>query len=214
MDSSANGVRVGPPRTNEGLAPCPAARLLGAARMLSLAIQEALEEKLHAELAGERLSPSQWRLLEIFATTTVGNVTEVAAYLGVSTAAASKAVDRLVRLELLDRAVDTQDRRHVRLSLSPEGEALASAFLRRLNSRLNELVGDAGNGNLAEIRHALDRITARVINVAGNPAEICVQCGLNARENCLAVDILHRDCSFHLLHRSAEARPQTPPVRS
>lgn len=214
MDSAAGGVRVGPLRTIEGQSPRPALELLGAARMLSLAIQEALEVRLQAELAGDRLSRSQWRLLEIFATTTVGNVTEVATYLGVSTAAASKAVDRLVRLKLLDRSVDTQDRRHVCLSLSPEGEALASAYLQRLNLRLNELVGDTGNGNLAEIRHALDRITARVINVAGNSAEICIQCGLNARENCLVEEILHRDCSFHLLHRSAETRLQTPPVRT
>src|SRR5690606_8865803 len=124
--------------------PCSAGQLLGAARILSLAVQETVESKLQTELAGDRLSRSQWKLLEIFATTQVGTVTEVAAYQGVSTAAASKAVERLARLNLLQRAVDTQDRRHVRLSLSAEGYALANAYLRRLDLRLTELLEASG----------------------------------------------------------------------
>ncbi|MCC6265472.1 MAG: winged helix DNA-binding protein [Bryobacterales bacterium] len=182
--------------------------------MLSLAIQESVELKLQTELAGDRLSRSQWKLLEIFATTTVGNVTEVAAYLGVSTAAASKAVDRLVRLHLLERTVDTLDRRHVRLALSPEGKTLAHAFLQGLNLRLHELLGEAESRDLAEIRRVLDELTAKVLNAVGNPSGICLQCGLNAREECLVDEILRRDCLFHLLHRSDGVRSRTLPIEA
>lgn len=179
--------------------------------MLSLAIQETVESKLQMELAGDRLSRSQWKLLEIFTTTTVGNVTEVAAYLGVSTAAASKAVDRLVRLNLLERTIDTLDRRHVRLALSPEGERLARAFLDGLHVRLQGLLGESGTSDLAEIRRLLDQLTARVLNAVGNPSGICLQCGLNAREACLVDEILRRDCLFHVLQRNNGARARTSP---
>lgn len=201
------------PRVNGVPSAGPGAQLLGAARMLSLAIQEAVEARLHAELAGDRLSRSQWKLLEIFATTPVANVTEVAAYLGVSTAAASKAVDRLARQNLLERSIDTQDRRHVRLALSPEGGALVSTFLERLQLRLNEIWGDAEGEELAGMGSALDRLTASVMRAAGNPSETCIQCELNRRAACLVKESLHRDCFFHTLHRDSPAAEATPAAR-
>ena len=211
MVSETGTVHVVAPRTTGEHRPSTAAGLLGSARMLSLAIQETVESKLQTELAGDRLSRSQWKLLEIFTTTTVGNVTEVAAYLGVSTAAASKAVDRLVRLNLLERTIDTLDRRHVRLALSPEGERLARAFLDGLHVRLQGLLGESGTSDLAEIRCLLDQLTARVLNAVGNPSGICLQCGLNAREACLVDEILRRDCLFHVLQRNNGARARTSP---
>lgn len=203
---NGTGVRIGTPPIEGTEIPRPAARLLGAARMLSLAIEETIESNLREELAGDRLSRSQWKLLEIFATTQVGTVTEVAAYQGVSTAAASKAVERLARLNLLQRAVDTQDRRHVRLSLSAEGYALANAYLRRLDLRLTELLEASGTDDPVEISHALNRLTTKVLRVAGDPSTICIQCELNAREGCLMEEALHRDCLFFSLHRSVKAR--------
>ena len=78
-------------------------RLLGAARMFSLALEQLVESKVQQEVAGGRLSRTQWKLLEVFALTDVHNVTDLAAFQGVSTAAASKSADRLVRLGLLTR---------------------------------------------------------------------------------------------------------------
>src|SRR5690606_35435372 len=125
---------------------------------------ELVERKLHQELAGNRLSRSQWKLLEIFATTTVGTVTEVAAYQGISTAAASKAVERLVRLNLLERAVDARARRHIRLSLSAEGRMLATSYLRQINSRVAELLEPNSVDDLAESSRVLERLTVRVLS--------------------------------------------------
>lgn len=181
--------------------PNPAGHLLGTARILALAVQETVESKLQAELAGDRLSPSQWKLLEIFATTEVGNVTEVAAYQGVSTAAASKAVDRLVRLGLLERAEDHEDRRHIRLSLTSEGRGLASAYLQRLDVRLSELFAGLSAEELLRLSEQLDQLTTGVLRAASNVTQICVQCGLNRRERCLMDKALHRQCLYHSVHR-------------
>ena len=212
MENGA-GVLIGPSRPHGKAVPRAAGQLLGAARMLSLAIQETVESKLHEELAGDRLSRSQWKLLEIFATTTVGTVTEVAAYQGVSTAAASKAVERLVRLNLLERTVDIRDRRHIRLSLSAEGGSLVTAYLRHLDLRLAELLGANGSDDLAEIGRVLERITVSVLSAADDLSQICIQCELNAREGCLMEATLHRECLFYSVPRIAPARQPSPAVR-
>ncbi|MDZ7637866.1 MAG: MarR family transcriptional regulator [Bryobacterales bacterium] len=191
----------------------PAGQLLGAARILCLAVQETVESKLQQDLAGDRLSHSQWKLLEIFATTAVGNVTEVAAYQGVSTAAASKAVDRLVRLNLLARAEDPSDRRHIRLSLTVEGRTLTAEYLERLNRKLAEIFASADAGPLAPLREALDKLTASVLGAASNASQICVQCGLNGRESCLMEDAFARECLFHAVHRPLPPANEDPPMR-
>lgn len=181
--------------------PCSAGQLLGAARILSLAVQETVESKLQTELAGDRLSRSQWKLLEIFATTEVGNVTEVAAYQGVSTAAASKAVDRLVRLNLVERAEDHEDRRHICLSLSAEGRALSAEYKRRLDQRLAELFGSVRPDGLLQLATDLDHLSAEVLRGAGGSNQVCVQCGLHEHDGCLMDNSLNRTCQFHSVHR-------------
>lgn len=198
---NGSGTLIVPPGPFGTKLPNPAGHLLGTARILALAVQETVESKLQAELAGDRLSPSQWKLLEIFATTEVGNVTEVAAYQGVSTAAASKAVDRLVRLGLLERAEDHEDRRHIRLSLSPEGGRLASAYLERVEARLSELFAGLGAEELRRLSAQMDQLTTAVLRAAPNATQICVQCGLNRRDDCLMEEALHRPCLYHSVHR-------------
>jgi DNA-binding MarR family transcriptional regulator len=198
---NGSGILTIPPGPQGTNLPHPAGHLLGTARILALAVQETVESKLQAEIAGDRLSPSQWKLLEIFATTEVGNVTEVAAYQGVSTAAASKAVDRLVRLGLLERAEDHEDRRHIRLSLSPEGSRMSSAYLARLEARLSELFSCLSADDLAHLSSQLDQLTTGVLRAASNATQICVQCGLNQREGCLMDEALHRQCLYHSVHR-------------
>lgn len=205
------GIVVGP-RPSGMQNPRLAWQLLGAARMLSLAIEELVERKLHQELAGNRLSRSQWKLLEIFGTTAVGTVTEVAAYQGISTAAASKAVERLVRLNLLERAVDARDRRHIRLSLSAEGRSLATSYLRQINLRVADLLEPNSVDDLAEIRRVLERLTVRVLRAEGDPSGTCIQCGLNGRESCLMEDALQQDCLYHSILRSAQTRQPSPDV--
>ena len=51
------------------------------------------------------------------------NVSEVGEQLGVTNAAASQAVDRLVGLGLIERTEDPMDRRTRRLALTPKGKA-------------------------------------------------------------------------------------------
>ncbi len=51
-------------------------------------------------------------------------VSEIGEKMGITNAAASQAVDRLVQMGLVERTEDPQDRRAKRLKLTPDGQAL------------------------------------------------------------------------------------------
>jgi DNA-binding MarR family transcriptional regulator len=87
--------------------------------------------------------------------------TLLAEQLGISLASASRAVDGLVKRGLVVRAEDEHDRRIRRLSLTPEGQALAE---RMLTARLQGLERFAASLNSAERRKlgdALDLLLQR-----------------------------------------------------
>ena len=99
----------------QGSAPDVVHDFLGSAQIFTNAVNDLMEEQLH-EVTDEQLTFSQLKLLKMVSLTDNYTVSDVAAFLGVSNAAASRAVDRLVKRELVDRAEAEADRRAVRLS--------------------------------------------------------------------------------------------------
>lgn len=75
------------------------------------------------------LSFSQLNTLMRLHFTGEADVTSIASQLGVSNAAASQLVDRLVQMGLIQRTEDTQDRRIKRLALTPAGHDLAEKLV-------------------------------------------------------------------------------------
>jgi DNA-binding MarR family transcriptional regulator len=69
-------------------------------------------------------------------------VSEVGSQLGVTNAAASQAVDRLVQLGLIERTEDPEDRRAKKLALTPKGRTLIEMGI-EVRSRWVEGITDA-----------------------------------------------------------------------
>ncbi len=175
--------------------------LLGSVRMFSLAMEQLVESQVQADIAGDRLSRSQWKLLEIFALSDVRNVTDLAAFQGVSTAAASKAADRLVRLGLLTREEDTEDRRHIHVRLSAEGQRLTRDYLMALQARVAKVFPLADAKRAQRLVQELDEFTASANASRAELERICLQCAANRHVTC---SLHHRKgvaCSFTLHHR-------------
>jgi len=95
---------------------------LGSAQVFVTALSEIVEEKILSAVAGETLTLSQFKLLKLVANTDAHSIGAVAAFLGVSNAAASKAVDKLVRRKMLLRTEGQEDRRESQLSLPPRAQ--------------------------------------------------------------------------------------------
>ena len=93
---------------------------LGSVNIFSTSVHELLERQLK-DITKSPITFSQLKLLNLVALTEGHTIGDVAAFLGVSNAAASKAVDRLVRRQLLLREEAAADRRAVKLSVTQAG---------------------------------------------------------------------------------------------
>jgi DNA-binding MarR family transcriptional regulator len=182
---------------------------LGSAHVFASAIREVLEDRLMRQVAGNRLGFSQLKLLTFVAHTDSRTVNDVAAFLGVSKAAASQAVDRLVRRKWLRRTEGEVDRRFAKLSLTDSGHRLLANYEAAKARKLGEIFRGF---SMTELRHAadlLDRVSAQIVNHSAKPEEVCLQCGIYFRERCLLRTLVGRNCFYHK-HRTGGLERRGP----
>jgi DNA-binding MarR family transcriptional regulator len=172
---------------------------LGSVRILSTTIDEWMEEALK-EATDSRVTPSQLRVLKLVARTNARRIGDVAEFLAVSNAAASKAVDRLVRRGLVRRTESAADRRAVELSLTPEGRTLLAQYEAATNQVLKEVFGSLPADRLQETADFLDQLSTRMVKDGRTRDGICLRCGIHFRDRCLLRQSVGRNCYFHI-HR-------------
>ncbi|HIQ08166.1 MAG TPA: MarR family transcriptional regulator [Anaerolineaceae bacterium] len=86
-------------------------------------------------------------------------VSDLGARLGVSNAAASQLVDRLVQAGLVERLEDARDRRVKRLRLTPVGEALVNQAIAARKSWLESVLDRLSDEEQACVADALRLLT-------------------------------------------------------
>jgi DNA-binding MarR family transcriptional regulator len=178
--------------------------LLGSVQVFSSAMRDVVEEKLLRETARGRLTFSRLKLLKLVAFTDSHTIGDVAAFLGVSSTAASKAVDKLVRRRLLRRTEAHADRRASELSLTGEGRRLLNAYEAARYRKLTEIFSECGPEQLCGTVATLDRLSANIVDHAANPQELCFQCGIYFREKCRLRELVPRTC-FYQKHKARKA---------
>lgn len=188
---------------------------LGSTQVFATAVREVIEEKLLRETAGDRLTHAQFKLLKLVANTDAHSVGEVAAFLGISNAAASKAVDKLVRRNLLVRAEGATDRRATELSLTGRSRRLLAAYDQARERKLAKVFREFPPEALQQSMEILDRLSAGIINHTAKPEEVCLQCGIYFREKCLVRNLVGRRCFYdlHKARRSGKAARRRSPGR-
>jgi len=177
---------------------------LGSTQVFTTAVHDIIEEQLLREAAGNRLTHSQFKLLKLVANTDAHSIGDVAAFLGVSNAAASKAVDKLVRRKMLVRTEGVADRRAAELALTPRSRRLLATYDVAKNRKLAEVFQACAPEELERMTEALDRLSAGIVDHNADPEEVCLQCGIYFREKCLMRKLIGRRC-FYTLHRSRQA---------
>jgi len=170
---------------------------MGSVRILATTIDEWMEEELK-ETTKNRITPSQLRVLKLVARTNARRIGDVADFLAVSNAAASKAVDRLVRRGLLRRKESPKDRRAVELSLTPEGRHTLAQYEAAANQVLKEVFGSLPPEQLQATAEFLDRLSVRMVSEGHTREGICLRCGIHFRDRCLLRQSVGRNCFFHL----------------
>jgi DNA-binding MarR family transcriptional regulator len=136
--------------------------------MLAVALAEVVDQALLRDVAAGQLTPAQLKVLKLISQADKPTVGAVATFLGVSYAAASKAIDRLVRRGFLRRAEGKQDRRASELELTREGVRMLAAFATVRNRRLAEVFERFSPKELRRAARLLDQLAAGIL--AASPA--------------------------------------------
>jgi DNA-binding MarR family transcriptional regulator len=169
---------------------------LGNSLIFAAAIHRVIEESALREGVGDELTASQLKLLKLLSLSDTHRLGDVAAFLGVSNAAASKAVDKLVGRMLLRRTEGENDRRSIRLSLTDPARRLVAAYDSALRRKLKEVFGDFSAEELNEAREIFNRFTARIVGGGTGSADACLQCGMYFPAHCVRQQ-LGSPCEYH-----------------
>ncbi len=180
---------------------------LGSAQIFASALRDLMEAQLR-EATGKQLTFSQLKLLKMVSLSDTYTVSNVAAFLGVSTAAASRAVDRLVKRGLLHRTEAVEDRRAVHLSLTEQGHALLDAYDRASDRVLTGLFGALPPEQLRKTASLLDNLSLSIVERGPQPDEVCFRCGIHFRDRCLLRQSRQRACLFHLGRNGGSGDPR------
>jgi len=186
---------------------------LGSAQIFASAVEEVVEKQILEESAGKQYTLSQFKLLKMVALTDAHTISDVARFLGVSNAAASKAVDKLVRRKLLRREEGQPDRREICLSLTDSSLQLLATYEEKKERKLAEVFGGFSADELKRAARLLDRLSAELVDHHTQPEEVCLQCGIYFRDQCLVRQLAKRNC-FYVSNRSQTKHVHPAPANA
>jgi DNA-binding MarR family transcriptional regulator len=167
-------------------------RVMGSSHLFFSSVNDLLERSL-AEASARQVSMSQVKLLLLISRPHKRfKVKDVADFLGVTNAAASRSIDRLVQRGLVDRTVTPEDRRAVDLTLTPTAENLLARFTTVRDRELLRLLGNHPAEKLERVSDLLDELSLLLLDP--DQDERCLRCGVHFREECLLRDVAGREC--------------------
>jgi DNA-binding MarR family transcriptional regulator len=111
------------------------------------------------ESLGDEVTLGQYRALVVLSTHGPQRVADLALALHVGPSTATRLCDRLVRKGLVHRRRTSEDRRGVRVSLAPPGQALVDEVSSRRRYQISDVLGrmpDAGTSFLAAMKAFAD----------------------------------------------------------
>jgi len=183
---------------------------LGSTQVFASSVNNVIEQRLLREVGPPDLTFSQFKLLKLVAHTDAQTIGDVATFLSISNAAASKAVDRLVRQGLLVRKEAQQDRRAIQLSLTPTSRRVLADYDAAKDDKLASVFRQFSTAELERTTELLDRLSAGIVNHTARVEDICLQCGIYYRKKCLVRQLARRNCIYHRRrnHQHAPAAAQ------
>jgi DNA-binding MarR family transcriptional regulator len=150
--------------------------VVGSTRVFSKAVSSVVEDEVLQESGDSRLTPAQVTVMKLIHHSGSRTLSELAALLDVSAAAASKSVDRLVRRNLLSRQEAKSDRRLTDLALTPFGREVLGRYESMKADMLARTFRQFAPEELRTAARVLERLTTALLNSSKKSEEICLQC--------------------------------------
>ncbi len=167
---------------------------LGSTQVFSRALTNVLEEEALQEAGEAQLTATQAAALRLIEQSDCKTLSDLAALLDVSNAAASKMVDRLDRRGLIERRQGKEDRRETELSLTELGRHLLYRYENLKSDMLARTFSEFPPDELRRAASLLSRLSASILNLSRKPDETCLQCYMYAREKCVAKGTSRTGC--------------------
>lgn len=180
---------------------------LSSARVFAKAVRDVIEADVLKEVAGDKLTTSQLKLLYLVAQTESVTIGEAAYFLGVSSPAASKTVEKLVRRRLLRRNDIQGDRRSSELSLTEQAQRLLDNYETARNQRAAEIFSQYSPEVLRDTAEVLDHLASGISKqrIGVKQGETCLQCEIYFRHDCRFGKFGSCNCYYNS-HRSRKKR--------
>jgi DNA-binding MarR family transcriptional regulator len=183
---------------------------LSAARVFAKAVRDVIEGAVLEGVAGTKLTLTQLKLLYLVAHAESVTIGEAALFLGVSSPAASKTVEKLVRRRLLRRNDTQRDRRSSNLSLTESGRRLLQTYEEARNQKAIEIFSQYSPDVLRHTAELLDNLACGIASQRSDKSkpkdDLCMQCEIYYREHCRFGQFGARKC-FYQLHRNDQPDP-------
>jgi len=176
-------------------------RFLRNSHIFASAVRDILEHKFLKDTSPLPLTLSQFHLLKLMSINGQHQVSEVAEFLGVSPAAASKNIDKLESLGLVVRTPSEGDRRATLLSLSPKGRRLVLAYEEHKAARLYPILESFKPKEIEELSRLLERLSVEVFKLEEQHLDepgngYCLRCTAYLESDC-PVGGLRGGCPYH-----------------
>lgn len=176
---------------------------LSSARVFAQAVRDVFEAAVLREVAGDKLTFPQLKLLYLVAHTDAITIGDAAAFLGVSSPAASKTVEKLVRRRLLRRSDIQGDRRTSQLALTETSRRLLETYEAARNYQAAKVFSQFSAEELRHTSEVLDRLAAGIVSGQADGKAACMQCEIYFRKPCRFADLGKRTC-FYRMHQHGQ----------
>ncbi len=180
---------------------------LSAARVFARAVRDVIEADVLREVVAGKLTMAHLKLLYLVAQTDSVTIGDAAAFLGVSSPAASKTVEKLVRRKLLRRSDIQGDRRTSQLSLTEASRRLLGTYEAARNQRATEIFSQYSPDVLQDTAEVLDHLASGIASQrqGATSGETCLQCEIYFRDACRFGRFGARNC-YYQSHRKDKSK--------
>ncbi len=153
-------------------------RFLRHAHIFASSVREVLETRLLRQATSFPLTLCQFHVLRLMALNGEHQVGEVADFLGVSAPAATRNIDKLERLGLMERNPSKGDRRAKLLTVSARGRALVGEYDQIVERRLDAVLEGYHAEEMNHLSGALERFFLSLLKSEGidGSQRFCLRC--------------------------------------
>jgi DNA-binding MarR family transcriptional regulator len=179
--------------------------LIRYSHIFASAVREMLEIKVLEDIGAAELTLPQFHLLKLISLTGEHQIGEVADFLGVTPPAATKNIDKLERLGLLDRTPCESDRRATLVTSSAKGRQLVDRYEELKHERLEPVLSAFSRDELSLLERMLERFSLALLRSEKDAEGLCLRCSAYYDDHC-PVHHLHESCPYQRVVKGKRRR--------